>query len=50
MKLIAHSASADGTSGRPNRFIASQQLAVELEPELVAAVAEQRRGRRSAFR
>ena len=41
MKLIAQSASADGTSGSPNLFICAQQPAVELEAELVAAVGEQ---------
>ena len=41
MKLIAQSASADGTSGIPKWFICRSRLAVELEAELVAAVGEQ---------
>ena len=39
MKLIAQSASADGTSGIPKWFICAEQVARELEAELVAAVA-----------
>ena len=44
MKLIAHSASAAGTSGRPKRFIARRSVPVELERR--AGSAGRRAGRR----
>ena len=41
MKLIAHSASADGNERQAEAVHRAQQLPVELQAELVAAVGEQ---------
>ena len=41
LKFVTQRNSAEGTSGSPKRFISPQQRPVELEPELLAPVAEQ---------